>query len=156
MEPTPARPSQSWSLADESLMMFYHWITLSSIIILMLFIRRNLSLETLQMPKVAPLSWLHLEFDEDGKLVTRLYDKRDDFDFPIAHFPYMYMIIFQNPLYMNIFCTEDLVWFQSMDILHGNKLLFWNYMVVIQTLFINLTPLCWRVCSPTVTYDWFP
>ena len=26
---------------------------------------------------------LHLEFDQDGKLFTRLYDKRDDFDFPI-------------------------------------------------------------------------
>ena len=47
-----------------------------------------------------------------------------------------------------------------MDILHGNfRLLFGNSMVVIQTLFTNLTPLChicWRVCSPTVIYDWFP
>ena len=46
------------------------------------------------------------------------------------------------------------------DILHGNfRLLFGNYMVVIQTLFTNLTPLChiyWMVCSLTVTYDWFP
>ena len=30
-------------------MMFYHWITLSSMIILMLFMRRNLRLKTLQM-----------------------------------------------------------------------------------------------------------
>ena len=32
-------------------------------------------------------------------------------------------------------------------------------MVVIQTLFTNLTPpghICWMVCSLTVTYDWFP
>ena len=32
-------------------------------------------------------------------------------------------------------------------------------MVVIQTLFTNLTLLChicWTVCSPTVTHDWFP
>ena len=34
-------------------------------------------------------------------------------------------------------------------------------MVVIQTLFTNLTLLwhihvCWRVCSPTVIFDWFP
>ena len=26
---------------------------------------------------------LRLEFDKDGKLYTRLYDKCDDFDFPI-------------------------------------------------------------------------
>ena len=30
-----------------------------------------------------------LEFDEDGKLYTFLYDKRDDFYFPIVHFPYL-------------------------------------------------------------------
>ena len=33
------------------------------------------------------------------------------------------------------------------------------FMVVIQTLFTNVTPLChicWMVCSLTVTYDWFP
>ena len=44
--------------------------------------------------------------------------------------------------------------------LHGNfRLLFGNYMVVIHTLFTNLTPLCHiclMVCSLTVTYDWFP
>ena len=64
---------------------------------------------------------------------------------------------------MKIFCLEDLFWFQSYwsrDILHGNFRLFYgNYMVVIHTVFTNLTLLrriCWRVCSPTVTYDWFP
>ena len=62
----------------------------------------------------------------------------------------------------NILCSEDLFWFQSYwgrDILHGNfRLLFWNTMVVIQTVFTNLTLLChicWTVYSPTVTYDWF-
>ena len=43
-----------------------------------------------------------------------------------------------------------------MDILHGNRLLFGNSMVVMHTLFIHLTPLCLRICSSTVTYDWFP
>ena len=28
----------------------------------------------------------HLEFDEDGKLFRRLYDKRDDFCFPYSQF----------------------------------------------------------------------
>ena len=61
---------------------------------------------------------------------------------------------------MNIFCSEDLFWFQSYwsrDILHGNfKLLFGNSMVVIQTHLTLLCHKCWRVCLPTVTYDWFP
>ena len=32
---------------------------------------------------------LHLEFDEDGKLFMRLYDKPDDFDFTKVNFPYI-------------------------------------------------------------------
>ena len=63
---------------------------------------------------------------------------------------------------MKIFCSEDLhvFWFQiywGKDILHGNfRLLLGKSMVVIQTLFTNLCVICWRVCSPTVTYNWFP
>ena len=60
---------------------------------------------------------------------------------------------------MNIFCSEDLFWFQSYrgkDIIHGNcRLLLGNSMVVIKTLLTNLTLLChmcWRVCSTTVTW----
>ena len=41
----------------------------------------------------------HLEFDEDGKLFTRLYDKRDDFDFPIFNLPFLGSNI-QNPVHM--------------------------------------------------------
>ena len=51
---------------------------------------------------------------------------------------------------MKIFCSEDIFWFQSYwskDILHGNfRLHLGNSMVVIQTLFTNLTPLCHTVC----------
>ena len=39
------------------------------------------------------------------------------------------------------------------------QLHFGNSVVVMRTLLTNLTLLCyicWRVCSPTVTYDWFP
>jgi hypothetical protein len=31
---------------------------------------------------------LHLEIDSEGRLTTKLYDKRDDFNFPIAKFPF--------------------------------------------------------------------
>ena len=40
---------------------------------------------------------LHLEFDEDGKLFTQLYDKRDDFDFPIVNCPYLSSNIPESP-----------------------------------------------------------
>ena len=30
---------------------------------------------------------LHLEIDNEGRLKTKLYDKRDDFSFPIMNFP---------------------------------------------------------------------
>ena len=39
------------------------------------------------------------EFDEECKLCTRLYDKRDDFDVPIVNFSYLRGII-RNPLQM--------------------------------------------------------
>ena len=32
---------------------------------------------------------MHLEIDSEGRLRTKLCDKRCDFNFPIANFPYM-------------------------------------------------------------------
>ena len=32
---------------------------------------------------------LHLEIDSEGWLKTKLYDKRDDFNFPIVNFPFI-------------------------------------------------------------------
>ena len=32
---------------------------------------------------------LHLKFDDSGKLSTKIYDKRDDFNFDIVNFPYL-------------------------------------------------------------------
>jgi hypothetical protein len=32
---------------------------------------------------------LHLEIDGEGRLRTKLYDKRDDFNFPILNFPFI-------------------------------------------------------------------
>ena len=34
-------------------------------------------------------SYLHLEIDSEGRLRTKLYDKRDDFNFPIVNFPFI-------------------------------------------------------------------
>jgi len=42
---------------------------------------------------------LHLEIDGEGRLSTNLYDKRDDFDFPIVNFPLICSNIPAAPAY---------------------------------------------------------
>ena len=108
-----------------------------------------------------------------------VYDKRDDFDFPIVNFPYLSSNIPESPAY-GVFVSQLIryarVCSKYEDILFRGYILvskllkqgysarklqttFRKFMVVIQTLFTNLTPLChicWMICSLTVTYDWFP
>ena len=42
---------------------------------------------------------LYLEFDDDGKLFTWLYDKGDTFDFPIVNVIYLSSNIPESPAY---------------------------------------------------------
>ena len=42
---------------------------------------------------------LHLEIDREGRLRTKLYDKRDDFNFPIVNFPFICSNIPAAPAY---------------------------------------------------------
>ncbi len=42
---------------------------------------------------------LHLEFDDSGQLSTKIYDKRDDFNFKIINFPNMCSNIPAFPAY---------------------------------------------------------
>ena len=42
---------------------------------------------------------LHLEIDGEGRLRTKLYDKRDDFNFPIVNFPFISSNIPTAPAY---------------------------------------------------------
>ena len=42
---------------------------------------------------------LHLEIDNEGRLRTKLYDKRDDFNFPIVNFPFICSNIPAAPAY---------------------------------------------------------
>ena len=42
---------------------------------------------------------LHLEIDSEGRLRTKLYDKRDDFNFPIVNFPFICSNIPAAPAY---------------------------------------------------------
>ena len=40
---------------------------------------------------------LHIEVDSEGRLITNLYDKRDDFNFSIVNFPFLYSNISAAP-----------------------------------------------------------
>ena len=42
---------------------------------------------------------LHLEIDSEGQLRTKLYDKRDDFNFPIVNFPFICSNVSAVPAY---------------------------------------------------------
>ena len=42
---------------------------------------------------------LHLEIDREGRLRMKLYDKRDDFNFPIVNFPFICSNIPATPAY---------------------------------------------------------
>jgi hypothetical protein len=42
---------------------------------------------------------LHLEIDSEGRLRTKLYDKKDDFNFPIVNFPFICSNIPAAPAY---------------------------------------------------------
>jgi hypothetical protein len=42
---------------------------------------------------------LHLEIDSEGRLRTKLYHKRDDFNFPIVNFPFICSNILAEPAY---------------------------------------------------------
>ena len=45
--------------------------------------------DTTDTVKSASYLDLHLEIDNEGRLKTKLYDKRDDFSFPIVNFPFI-------------------------------------------------------------------
>ena len=55
--------------------------------------------ETTETTCAASFLDLHLEFDSSGKLSTKIYDKRDDFDFKIINFPYLCSNIPTSPAY---------------------------------------------------------
>ena len=45
--------------------------------------------DTTDTDKSASYFGLHLEIDSEGRLRTKLYDKRDYFNFPIVNFPFV-------------------------------------------------------------------
>ena len=45
--------------------------------------------DTIDTDRSASYLDLHLEIDSEGRLRTKLYDKRDDFNFLIVNFPFI-------------------------------------------------------------------
>ena len=52
---------------------------------------------------------LHLEIDNEGRLKTKLYDKRDDFSFQIVNFPFLCSNIPTAPAY-GVYISQ-LIWY---------------------------------------------
>ena len=55
--------------------------------------------DTTDSPKSACYLDFHLAIDSRGKLQTKLFDKRDDFNFPIVNFPFLSGNIPSAPTY---------------------------------------------------------
>ena len=55
--------------------------------------------ETTDTPTSASYLDLYLYIDDSGHLKSKIYDKRDDFDFPIVNFPFLGSNIPSSPAY---------------------------------------------------------
>ena len=56
---------------------------------------------------------LHLEIDSEWRLRTKLYDKRDDLNFPIVKFPFICSNIPAAPAYGSVDTIFQSLWFLS-------------------------------------------
>jgi hypothetical protein len=54
---------------------------------------------------------LHLEINSEGRLRTKLYDKRDDFNFPIVNFPFICSNIPATPAYGVYTSISQMNWY---------------------------------------------
>ena len=78
-------------------MMFYHWTILDSVIVCCIYPNEREVNDITDSEKSASYLDLHLEIDNEGSLKTKLYDKRDDFNFPIVNFPFNSSNIPESP-----------------------------------------------------------
>jgi len=59
--------------------------------------------DTSDSPNSASYLDLYLEHNINGTLTAKLYNKRDDFNFPIVNYPFLYNNIPSSPAYDSIF-----------------------------------------------------
>ena len=60
---------------------------------------------------------LFLEYDQDYRLTTRLYDKRDDFNFPIVNFPFLDSNIPLSPAY-GVYISQLIRYYRASSYYH--------------------------------------
>jgi hypothetical protein len=72
--------------------------------------------DTTDIDRSASYLNLHVEIDSEGLLRTNLYDKRDDFNFPIVNFPFIWSSITTTPAY-GVYISQLI--FQSLWFLSG-------------------------------------
>ena len=76
--------------------------------------------DTTDTAKPASYFDLHLKIDSVGRLRTNLYDKRDDFNFPVVNIPFICSNIPTAPAYgVYILCLSVDPIFQSLWFLSG-------------------------------------
>ena len=73
--------------------------------------------DTLDTVRYAEDIDIHFEVDSEGRLSTKLYDKRDDVNFLIVNIPF-YEATFNSTFIWNIYVSVDTV-FQSLWFLSG-------------------------------------
>jgi len=61
--------------------------------------------DTTDSPNSASYLHLYLKHDINGTVTTKLYDKRDDFNFPVANYPFLD----SNSLYRSVLLTRKLL-----------------------------------------------
>jgi len=67
------------------------------------FFESNLT-EATKLQEYAANIDIHLEIESEGRLRTKLYDKRDDFNFPIVNF-HSYVATFQQHLHNMVYIS---------------------------------------------------
>ena len=80
-------------------MMFCHWTILDSVIVYIASINKLDAKDTTDTQKYAFYLDLHLAIDNWGRSSTKLYDKRDDFTFPIVNVSFISSNIPASPAY---------------------------------------------------------
>ena len=63
-------------------------------------------IETTDTASSASFLDLYLEFDDSDQISTKIYDKRDDFNFKIINFPNMYSNIPASPAYYGAYISQ--------------------------------------------------
>ena len=104
---------QSYNLLFEILF----WLVVMTSLLTMLYPIELEIKDTTDTDRSASYLDLHIEIDSEGRLRTKLYDKRDNFNFPIVNFP-LIIAHSSSTCIWSIYLSDDTI-FQSLWFLSG-------------------------------------